>query len=253
LRAGAALVAIAASACGGAVHGPKPPPAPEPLVIVSADAEWAGVRAHFPAVAMESTPYGETFERVAGEQVVRFFHGGWGKIAAAGSAQYAIDRWHPSVIVNLGTCGGFGDGVAEGETILVDEAIVYDIVERMGDPAEAIREYTTKIDLSRWPALLRSAVRVGHIASGDRDLAPEDLARLKGAYGAIAGDWESGAIAWVGARAHVRVLILRVVTDVVGASGDPTYGAPDEWQKRANAAMGGVIDLFEKALPSIAP
>ena len=249
MRASAALVVLAACAS----HVPKPPAVPEPIVIVSADAEWAGVRAHFADAKMEATPYGETFERAFDDRTVRFFHGGWGKIAAAGSAQYAIDRWHPSLVVNLGTCGGLGDAAREGDVILVDQAIVYDIVERMGDAAEAIRAYTVKPEVSRWPALLRSSVRVGHIASGDRDLAPEDVARLREQYGAVAGDWESGSIAWVGAKAGVRVVILRVVTDVVGASGDPTYGAPDEWQTRANAAMGQLIDLFAKALPSLAP
>ncbi len=252
MRAAAALIVTAA--CSGAVQVPKPPPAPEPLVIVSAHAEWAGVRAKIPIERTDKTPYGETFETSLGGTTVRFFHGGQGKIAAAGSAQYAIDRWHPSLIVNLGTCGGLGDAAHEGDVILVDETIVYDIVERMGDAAEAIREYSSKPEVSRWPATLRSAVRVGHIASGDRDLAPEDVTALRAQYGAVAGDWESGAIAWVGAKAGVRVVIVRVVTDVVGdAAPDPTYGAPDEWQKRAHAAMAKLIDLFVQALPSLAP
>jgi nucleoside phosphorylase len=43
-----------------------------------------------------------------------FLHGGWGKVAAAGSTQYAIDRWAPARLINLGTCGGF-KGVLNGD------------------------------------------------------------------------------------------------------------------------------------------
>jgi adenosylhomocysteine nucleosidase len=35
---------------------------------------------------------------------VIFVRGGWGKIDAAASTLYAIDRWSLSIVVNLGTC-----------------------------------------------------------------------------------------------------------------------------------------------------
>jgi nucleoside phosphorylase len=49
--------------------------------------------------------------------------------------------------------------------------------------------------------------------SADRDLIIGEVERLKTEYGAIAGDWESGAIAWVAARNRTRCLILRAVSD----------------------------------------
>jgi hypothetical protein len=33
---------------------------------------------------------------------VLFFYGGWGKVAAAGSTQYVIDHFHPSVLILRG-------------------------------------------------------------------------------------------------------------------------------------------------------
>ena len=61
-------------------------------VIVSANAEWESVRRIFPDVPSESSPYGEYFfAEVAGHRVM-FFQGGWGKVAAAASTQYVIDR-----------------------------------------------------------------------------------------------------------------------------------------------------------------
>jgi adenosylhomocysteine nucleosidase len=254
-----ALRVIACGALAACVADAHPTTGEEPragvAVLISADAEWTAVRARYSKLAVTASPFGEWLVRYdsGAAAAVVYFHGGWGKIAAAGSTQYVIDHFKPRLIVNLGTCGGFGNGVRVGDIVLVDQAIVYDIVERMGDADEAIRAYTSKLDVDRWPAALRARVRVGHLVSGDRDLAPDDLAALRDRYHAVAGDWESGAIAWVAARNHVPVLVLRGVSDVVSAGGDATYGAPDEWKRRARDTMNAVMSLLDEALPALSP
>ena len=179
-------------------------PSPRFVVLISADAEWRAVRALLPDPMVSLSPFGEWFVREldlrGGRAPVLFFHGGWGKIAAAGSTQYVIDRWKPERLVNLGTCGGFDGAVRKGDVVLVEKTVVYDIVEQMGDSAEAIAAYTTEIDLSGIPASLPKDVRRGPLVSADRDLLPADIPRLRKAYGAVAADWESGAIAWVAGR-----------------------------------------------------
>jgi adenosylhomocysteine nucleosidase len=66
------------------------------------------------------------------------------------------------------------------------------------------------------------------------------------------GDWESGAIAWVAAHNHTRVIILRGVTDLVDApGGDPTYHAVDAWQRESVAVMKGLTALLGEALPDL--
>src|SRR4051812_14212111 len=121
------------------------------VVLISASAEWQAVRAHFPA-AFQASPFGEWIAvslEIGRRQVpVVFLHGGWGKIAAAASTQYAIDRWSPAILVNLGTCGGFAGHVGKGEIVLAERTIVYDIVERMGDADAAIAWYTTELNLA---------------------------------------------------------------------------------------------------------
>jgi hypothetical protein len=82
---------------------------------------------------------------------IRFFHGGWGKISAAATAQEAIDLWQPDLLVNLGTCGGFEGRIARGTIILVTRTIVYDILEQMSDPDEAISHYSTELDWTGCP------------------------------------------------------------------------------------------------------
>jgi adenosylhomocysteine nucleosidase len=194
------------------------------VVLISADAEWRALRLVLPGMDEQSSPYGNWFRVEMGGYAPIFLHGGWGKIAAAGSTQYAIDRWQPELIVNLGTCGGFEGEIERDEIILVDHTLVYDIIEQMGDPEGVIAHYSTEIDLSWLQPPYPHAVRRTLLVSGDRDLLAEQIPELKSLYGAVAGDWESGAIAFVAKRNGVRTLILRGVTDLVGPSGGEAYG-----------------------------
>src|SRR5215831_7731793 len=202
---------------------------PHAVVVISANAEWRVVKKVFPDALLQRTPWGEAFERTVdaggGRRLpVVFLHGGWGKIAAAGSAQYAIDRWHPRYLINLGTCGGFAGSIDRHAVVLVDRTIVYDIREAMGDSAEAIASYATTIDLTWLRGEPPAAVRRSLLVSADRDLVPAELADLRARYGAIAGDWESGAIAYAAARNGQRVLILRGVSDLVDDEGGEALG-----------------------------
>ena len=211
--------------------------APKAVVVVSANMEWKAVAAAYPGQHMESTPWGEAFElQIGGERVV-MFHGGWGKVAAAGSAQYAIDRWHPRYVINLGTAGGFAGAIERGAIVLVERTIIYDIVEAMGDSAEAIASYATAIDLSWLRAPYPSKVTKTLLVSGDRDLVPAQLHELASRYNAVAGDWESGALAYTCARNKQRVVILRGISDLVGAEGDETYGNMPAFEAGARTVM----------------
>jgi adenosylhomocysteine nucleosidase len=79
-------------------------------VLISADTEWRHVRAIFGNPAEQKSPLGEWLVRVQDAQrrpAGSVLHAGWGKVSSGAAAQYAIDRWHPRLLVNLGTCGGF--------------------------------------------------------------------------------------------------------------------------------------------------
>jgi adenosylhomocysteine nucleosidase len=191
----------------------------ESVVLVSCGYEWKALAALFPDAGMQNSPFGQWFSANG----VVFLWGGFGKIAAAASAQYAIGHWRPRLVVNIGTCGGFAGEIGRGEVLLAERTVVYDIAERMTDPDAAIAHYTTVLDLSWLPACLPQPVRRATLVSADGDLDPRDIPRLKARYGAVAADWESGAIAWVAARNGVRCLILRGVSDLVSAGGGEAY------------------------------
>jgi adenosylhomocysteine nucleosidase len=101
-----------------------------------------------------------------------FVHGGWGKISAAATAQYAIDCWRPALLINLGTCGGFAGAIEKDTVVLVERTLVYDIIEQMGDSQEAIDFYSTAIDLSWLKEPYPQPVLRTRLVSADRDIVP---------------------------------------------------------------------------------
>jgi adenosylhomocysteine nucleosidase len=211
------------------------------VVILSAGAEWCVAREMFAGADVQTYPFGEYFSvQLAGRDVV-LIQGGWGKISAAASAQYALARWSPDVVVNLGTCGGFAGLIERGTVILAEQTLVYDIVEQMGDPQAAIDHYSVALDLSYLKEPYPHLVRRGLLVSADRDICPVDIPMLHTRFGAVAADWESGAIAWVCARNNTRCLILRGVSDLVSEAGGEAYQAMQVFQDGARRVMQGLL------------
>ncbi len=218
-------------------------------VVVSAGQEWDVVREAVAHRGLHTSPYGEWCTapvEVNGQmETVLFFHEGWGKIAAAAATQYVVDRWQPQLIVNLGTCGGFKGAIAREAVVLAECTLVYDIIEQMGDADAALAHYTTRLDLSWLAEPYPMPVHRGLLLSGDRDLVAEEVPVLQARFGAVAGDWESGAIAYVAARNSVRCLILRGVTDLVGPDGGEAYdGSVAFFKAQARRVMTRLLDAL---------
>jgi adenosylhomocysteine nucleosidase len=227
---------------------------PDFVILISANAEWRVVRSYFPENKVYDSSYGEWFlsnnkEYSVLNKPIVFIHGGWGKVAAAGSTQYAISRWLPKMVVNIGTCGGFEGMIDRGEIILVEKTLIYDIYEQMGDPEEHIKYYATDIDLSWLSEPLPIQVVRTLLVSADRDLFCEEITTLKSRFGAIAGDWESGAIAWVATKNQTPCLILRGVTDLVSEKGGESYaGNVNSYYENTNLVMKKLLESIPQWL-----
>jgi adenosylhomocysteine nucleosidase len=226
------------------------PPNKKIIVLISANAEWRVVKSLFPSENYQPTPWGEYFEKEIqtsnGVVPVLFFHEGWGKVAAAGATQYAIDRWNPELMINLGTCGGFEGSVDRFDILLINKTVIYDIKEAMGDSKQAIQDYATEMDLT-W-LTLPDSIKKTIMVSADRDLVPEEIEMLKQTYGAIAGDWETGSIAYTCKRNNKKLLVLRGVSDLVNAKGGEAYGKPEVFINGTEVVMK---KLLEEYLPLV--
>jgi adenosylhomocysteine nucleosidase len=216
-------------------------------VVISANTEWKTIKRVYPSENYKKSPWGEYFYRKIttrqGSRNVLFFHEGWGKVSAAGGTQYVIDKFHPEILINLGTCGGFEGKSEILDIILAVKTVIYDIKEAMGDSKEAIAGYTTEIDLS-WLGKREYPVKVNKsvLVSADRDLVPSEIPELNREYTAIAGDWESGAIAYVCKRNNKKILILRGVTDLVNTSSGEAYNNFSLFEYRTDLVMSKLLD-----------
>ncbi len=208
-------------------------------VIISADAEWTGVKQVYPTIKMEYYAYGECFQIVLNDMPVTYFHTGWGKTASAGALQHILDIYLPDLIINLGTCGGFTGVINQGDLILVERTFMYDIVELMGD-LNISDYYDSSLDLSWIAEPYPYPARRGTIASADSDLPPRKISFLK-SQGAIAADWESAALAWVARKNNVPLLILRAVSDIVSEEGGEAYDNIEIFNERAKEIMQRLI------------
>jgi len=221
------------------------------VVLISADGEWRVVKSLLQHAQPKDSPFGEYVEITFQGRQMTIFHGGWGKVSASATTQYVIDHMHPDLLVNLGTCGGFKGRVERGTIILVERTIIYDIVEQMTDAAEAIEHYSTILDLAWLPSNLPTPATRGLLVSGDRDIVIQDIPELIRRYGAVAADWESGAIAWVAKRNSQRLLILRGISDLVGNEGGEAYGDYALFLSRTREIMGQLLDALPKWLIAI--
>lgn len=225
-------------------------------MLISADTEWRQLRAIFGNPAEGKSPLGEwlvrEYKTPKGVRPVLFLHAGWGKVSSGAAAQYAIDRWHPRLLVNLGTCGGLAGEVERGQVILVSETLLYDIHERMGDSQEAIDHYTTRLDPDFWPKDQRQGLRVARLISADRDIDPAEIPELRKRYRAVAADWESAAIAFVAARNKTPLVILRGVSDLVTLEGGEAYGNLAQFEAGTQRVMRDLLQRLEAALPALA-
>lgn len=219
------------------------------VIIISAIAEWVAVKEIFPHLDVKSSAYGESSNVRLGAWNLKLFHGGWGKIASAGMMQYVIDHHQPDLVVNLGTCGGFEGLIEQGEIVLVEGTFIYDIVELMGD-LNIKSYYASSLDLSFLPEPYPHPVRRGILASADSDLPPERIAFLR-SEGAIAGDWESGALAWVAGKNGARLLILRGVSDLVNEREGEAYDNLQLFEERTKGIMRQLFDQLPDWLNTV--
>jgi len=226
------------------------------IIIVSSNSEWKVLLETFTPEELEKSVYSNWFLETSlentGKHQVIWFHGSWGKIASAGSTQYAIDKWNPELIINIGSCGGFEGLVENDEIVLVEETIVYDLIDRIGESGKSIRDYRTTIDVD-WVTneQIRQCKRVT-MATADQDLDPERIEELNSKYGAVVGDWESGAIAWIAERNKTKLIILRGVSDVVGENGNIAYDVDETmFFDGVKRVMDKLILLVNDLVPTI--
>ena len=214
---------------------------PQFVVLISANSEWRIVLEVIHPSQTQSTPLGDWFNSTVGTHSIVFFHSGWGKTRSAASTQYAIDRWQPELVINLGTCGGLEGFAKLGETLLVTRTVMYDIFERMGDNQQAIDYYSTELDTDWIGLALPQNTRRAPLASADQDIDFRNFRTLTEDFGVPAADWESAVIAWVLKIHGIKGLILRGVSDIISRTNSETDNNHALWRSRVDKIMKNLL------------
>jgi adenosylhomocysteine nucleosidase len=68
-------------------------------------------------------------------------------------------------------------------------------------------------------------------------------------FDAVAGDWESGAIAYVASRRKTRVLIIKAVSDLVSVHGGEAIGQLPRFQNEPATIMRSLLDDLASLVP----
>jgi nucleoside phosphorylase len=224
----------------------------DPVICVQicAHEEWQVVLSlsEFQGCIRSSYPHGQYFDHPSSLAPCRLFHSGDTKTKSAAACQYAIDSWKPDAIFLFGTCGGVDNAVRVGDLVLADRTGQFDCILRMNGKNEF---FYPSLDVSldnSWLdfSLLPQPVHRGLIASADQDINYSVRRTLK-AHGAVAADWESGAVAYVCARNSVRCCILKGISDIPiedGVEADRKQG------REYGSNIAGIMEnLMRNALP----
>jgi adenosylhomocysteine nucleosidase len=220
------------------------------IILVCSDTEWDSITENFKNTEFHFSPFGKWFihpDLEPATNKVIWFKSGWGKIGSAGATQYVIDTWKPDLIINIGTCGGIAGHAGLHQLLLVEKTVVYDLIDHIGKAGTSIADFTNEIELS-WlkdQNILNLPSVV--MATADQDVSPERITELYSKYNAIAGDWESGAIASICRQNKTRVLIIRGVSDIISATGNPAYKEDElEFREGVNIVMPKLMNLVSR-------
>jgi adenosylhomocysteine nucleosidase len=147
---------------------------------------------------------------------------GVGKVRASAGAQYAIDRFKPSLVLVLGSAGALDLKLTRGQVIVGGQIVEhdFDMTALAADPSNGRRAWATGTVLSEQVAAAvarvigRENVRIGTVLTGDQVVTDAELRdRLRHHFGAACIEMEGAAVAAVCNQNEVPFVLVRVVSD----------------------------------------
>lgn len=139
---------------------------------------------------------------------------GIGKVNAAISTQYLIDKYKVETIINIGTCGSLNKTNNIGDIFAVDKAIQFDfdLSDLDNVPVGYIQDYDTNF----FHTTNCLNFKINTLATLDRFSKNEkDIDRII-KLGATLKDMEGASILQVTTTNNIKSIIVKVVSDVYG-------------------------------------
>lgn len=169
--------------------------------------------------------------------------------AASVATLAAIERLHPDLVINSGTCGAFKAKGADIADVYIGNAVMFHDRRVPGDDAwgtQALGNYPVWDGATALAAEL--GFKTGKVTTGSSlDMQPCDLAVIQENNGELK-DMEGAAVAFVCSLFHVPILLVKSVTDLCD-SGAETY---EEFSRNLAAASQALRAANERIIKHIA-
>jgi len=146
-----------------------------------------------------------------------------GKVNSARACQILIDKFNPSLVINVGTAGSVDNILNIGDVVVADRLYQYDFdvtpfgrkigeIENIG---ECIKTDDNLLELFK-----DLDVVIGNIASGDKFIVNKhEKENIRNSFNALCIEMEGASIAQVCYLCKVPFLIIRSITDKLDGSG----------------------------------
>lgn len=184
---------------------------------------------------------------------------GVGMVNAATAATVMIEKYRPSVMINIGVGGGLAPDLSVGEVIAADHLCTHDLDYGVLGDARGTVFYPDGEAIIMLPtdpgvtgalvgaaASLGIACRRGVIASGDKFVSSSEArADIRGAFGADVCEMEGAAMAQVAYAFGVPFAVLRSVSDLADGS------APASFEKFAEESANTAAKLLLRAVETL--
>ena len=140
-----------------------------------------------------------------------------GKVNSSRVCQILIDKFKPTLVINIGTAGSVNNKLDIGDVVVADKLVQYDFDvtpfgRKLGE-IENIGEYI-EVDKNLLNLFNNTNVIIGTIATGDKFIVnPEEKNNIKNIFNALCIEMEGASIAQVCFLDKVPFLVIRSITD----------------------------------------
>ena len=145
-----------------------------------------------------------------------------GKVNSSRVCQILIDKFNPSLVINIGTAGSVDNRLEIGDVVVADKLYQHDFDvtpfgRKIGE-IENIGEYI-KVDSNLLKLFNGLDIVIGSIASGDKFVVDrEEKDNIRSKFDAICIEMEGASIAQVCYLCKVPFLVIRSITDKLDGS-----------------------------------
>lgn len=183
---------------------------------------------------------------------------GIGKTSAATILTMLIEKYNPSLVINMGIAGGYESSLQTLDTILVTKAVYSDVDMTTDDSSNLkygqLEEMPPYFEINNnlrniVKSIISSDVKEGTILSGDQFVVSYEKCQSLvntyfSNYDVLAFDMESAAVFHVCYLYNLPCLVIRSISDIIGSTTPLDY---NKFSQLASNKVGTICkDIIEK-------